>query len=117
MVSYTSPDYGTRTFDRITKIGYRRGFRFEDNNGGTLITYLPVSPAEYRAEHPTRAAVVYVFKNGQHRFEMADDYGSRYELVIDDAPEVESVVSDALELARAENLLVPSAVPFASEAR
>lgn len=44
-------------------------------NCGEFITWLPISPADYRKEHPTEAKVEIIKKRGFTKFKITDDWG------------------------------------------
>ena len=49
---------------------------------GNYFTVLPISPPEYRKKHPTQAEIVPIDFGQSVVFEIKDDYGKEYALVI-----------------------------------
>lgn len=50
------------------------------SEGGGYFTALPISPKDYRANHPTSAGARYRRYGGKHIFTITDDHGKEYEL-------------------------------------
>lgn len=73
--------------------------------GGGYSTVLPISPADYRKERPTRARAFYSLNKGVHRFLLSDDWGTEHVLILPDDETNRAIALDQVERLKAANLL------------
>lgn len=66
----------------------------DDDRRGTFTTFFPISPVEYRKQHPTKTKAVL---NEDYTLDVYDDWGCKEKLIVEDRATIDKIVQECRE--------------------